>query len=173
VVAGILGSAEYLLDEANALYLSELNRPGDPVGLNFFTMALARGEPLEQVKALILASDEFFADSQADKQATANESYVDNLFLHLQGKSADANSLSSLAGQLDHGTPRSAVVAQIAALSDSLNFLVDSYFELYLHRHADAGGLSFFSNELQHGADDSTLVAGIVGSDEYFARVGP
>jgi hypothetical protein len=173
VVSIVQGSPEYLLAEVNNLYLLELNRSGDPAGLNFFARALASGATLEHVKAAILASDEFFADSQADKQATANQSFVDNLFLHLEGAHADAASLASFSGELDRGVARSVVVGQIAVRPDALNFVVNSYFVQLLHRPAESAAETFFASELQQGADDSQVVAAIVASDEYFALLGP
>jgi hypothetical protein len=171
VVAIIQGSPEYQLAEVNSLYIAELNRPGEPAGLSFFTGLLAHGATFEQVKAIILGSDEFFADSQVDKQPTANQSFVDNLFLHMEGTHADAGSLSSFSGELDSGMARSVVIGQIAATPAAVNFVVDALYVHYLHRHADPAGLSTFAGELQAGADDPQVVAGIVGSDEYFNNV--
>jgi hypothetical protein len=40
-----------------------------------------------------------------------------------------------------------------------------------LRRPPDANGLNGFVAALLHGARDETIIAGIVGSDEYFARL--
>jgi hypothetical protein len=49
--------------------------------------------------------------------------------------------------------------------------LVSGWYVAFLRRPPDGNGLNGFVTALMLGARDETLVAGIVGSDEYLARL--
>jgi hypothetical protein len=61
IALGILGSMESDLLEVQGLYPKYLRRPVDSVGQSAFVNALQQGTPDEQVAAILLGSDEYFA----------------------------------------------------------------------------------------------------------------
>ena len=61
VAAVIFASAEFAGDGVRTDYQDFLHRSADNAGLAFFTQAVQQGARDEQVIALILASDEYFA----------------------------------------------------------------------------------------------------------------
>ena len=84
VLAGITGSLEFRIVQVTQVYQQILMRPPDPRGLNNFVQFLLNGGTVEQLKAALAGSQEFFNDAQAldttPGLTTANQKYVDFLF---------------------------------------------------------------------------------------------
>jgi hypothetical protein len=55
---------------------------------------------------------------------------------------------------------------------DNAATLVRSWYRHFLGRDADPAGLSGWTAHLQNGASPNWVLSNILGSDEYFSRVG-
>src|SRR6516165_5781749 len=65
VVAGIENSNEFVSRELQLFFKTLLGRNVDQAGLNFFGHQLQTGATVQQVKAAIMGSDEFFSHAGA------------------------------------------------------------------------------------------------------------
>lgn len=114
VAADILSSTEYL-DRAIGLdYQRLLDRGPDAQGLAFFTSAVQSGQmDLNQVAVDLLNSPEF-----SRKAGHANAAWVNSLYAHLLGRSADSAGAAAWAAALDDGSLTRAQVARDFVYSD-------------------------------------------------------
>ena len=162
VVAGIEASREYLTRVVDNLYTTLLGRAADPGGEAGFVTDLANGMTLEQVKAVILGSPEYFQKHGNDNTAWVQAVYeaVLNRPIDPAGQSGWTNALTYL--------DRTTVAALILTSPESQQDLIQSAYQQYLRRPADSSGLAGWLANLQHGMTDQTLAADILGSDEFF-----
>src|SRR5437870_12498446 len=116
---------------------------------------------MEQVKAAILGSPEYFQKQGNDNTAWVQAVYhaVLNRAIDPAGQSAWTNALTYL--------DRATVADLILTSPESQQDLIQSLYQQYLHRQADEAGLAAWLTNLQHGMTDQTLTADILGSDEF------
>jgi hypothetical protein len=175
VVAGITNSLEFRIVQVTQAYQQILQRKPDAVGLDNFVQFLINGGTVEQVKAALAGSQEFFNDAQAlDTTAgltTANQKVVDFLFQRILNRPADATGLGAFTQQLANNVSQSTVALELLTSPEGYGDLVEGYFGTFLRRHSDPGGLNAFIAQLQAGFRDETVIGEFVSSDEYFARV--
>ena len=136
---------------------------------------LQGGGTVEQLKAMLAASQEFFNDAQTlDTTAgltTANQKYVDFLFQKILSRTADSGGLNGFTQQLDNNVPRFQVATEVITSQEAYIDVVESFYGAFLHRHSDANGLNGFVGQLRAGIRDEVVIDEIVASDEYFGRV--
>jgi hypothetical protein len=65
-----------------------------------------------------------------------------------------------------------AVPAQAQFASNNAPTLVRSWYRHFLGRDPDPAGLTGWTTHLQNGASPNWVLSNILGSDEYFSRVG-
>jgi hypothetical protein len=124
---------------------------------------------------------------------TLEQRFVARAYLDLLGRPVDSAGLALWTGLVDQGVSRTEVALRIEASpeyqaaggirafladeifrgSDSLEDLVQGFYQRLLGRDADLDGLSLFTGQLQAGAADEEVIAELIGSDEYLARLGP
>jgi hypothetical protein len=172
-VQQIEGSLEFHIVEVNSAYQAILQRSADPAGLNTFVQFLGQGGTVEQVKASLFGSQEFFNLSQTANAAlpAGNQRYIDLVFEDVLNRHADAGALTAFANQLNSGVSRSLVAAEVLGSLEAEQDLVNAFYQKFLHRPADTLGLNTFVGALQGHARDEDVIAGLVASDEYFSRV--
>ena len=83
----------------------------------------------------------------------------------------EAANVAELHQQLTASVPRATVAAEILSSSEGRDVLVQRFYLRFLRRGADPGGEAGWAGVLQHGGRDEQVIAGLVGSDEYFARL--
>jgi hypothetical protein len=108
-------------------------------------------------------------------RGTANERFVSELYRDILGRAVDASSLGFWSAELDAGTSRTTVAAQIVAAADAGELshqIIENAFQTYLHRAADAAALTYFGGLLATGTSVEQLTADILSSNEYFAVRG-
>jgi hypothetical protein len=175
VVQGIENSLEFRITEVNAAYQQILARQADPAGLNTFVQFLTNGGTVEQLKATLASSPEFFNDAQTLDQTpgltTANQKYVDFLFQKVLNRVADAGGLAGFTNALNTGQSLGSVAQAIVSSQEADADVVNAFYVRFLRRPADAGGLSAFTQQLLSGTSDEAVIAELVGSAEYFGRV--
>jgi hypothetical protein len=102
-----------------------------------------------------------------------NEAFVSQLYRDLLGREPDAGGLAFWTGLLDRGQ---ATTFQVAGDIESsgehhLREVQDLYRRL-LRREADPTGLASWTRYLDQGGTAESLQALILGSGEYFTRIG-
>jgi hypothetical protein len=170
VVQGIRNSPEHFQDEVTDLYMTILSRAPDAAGLQAWVQTLESGVPEEQVATAFLNSQEYL--SNGDKY------FVDHMYLALLGRQFDpqgeANWLSAL-GDDASGNPthppsltHAQVIIDFLYSNESLNRLVQGYYQVFLHRLADPTGLSAWLAALQQGGSFLAIGQQFLSSNEFY-----
>jgi hypothetical protein len=175
VVADITSSLEFRIVTVTRAYQQILSRAPDPAGLAGFVQFLANGGTIEQVKAALAGSQEFFNDAQAldttTGLTTANQKAVDFLFQKILNRAADTGGLNAFTPQLSNNGSLARVALEVITSPEANGDVVEGFYGTFLHRHSDANGLAFFTGLLQKGVRDEAVIDAFVASDEYFGRV--
>jgi hypothetical protein len=167
---GIRNSAEHFQAEVTDFYFTILSRAPDPGGMQLWVQALENGVPEEQMAADFLDSQEYL--SKGDKY------FVDHMYEALLGRaydpSGEANWLDSL-GDDASGNPTHVATATYARVieaflysPESLNRLVEGYYQIFLQRLADPAGLSHWVADLQQGDSFLTIAEAFLTSGEFY-----
>ncbi len=170
---GIRNSPEHFAQEVDAFYQTLLGRPADPAGQAFWVGQLENGTREEQIAADFLNSAEYL-----DK---GDKFFVDQMYESLLGRSFDSAGEAFWLGQLGdnaQGTPTGAtpslthaqVVNDFLFSTESLQRLVEGYYEVFLQRKADPDGLNSWVADLQQGLPFLTIGEQFVASDEFFNK---
>jgi hypothetical protein len=146
-----------------ALYQAYLHRPADPFGLNASVMALRNGATVEQLKAVLLSSPEYFM-----LHGSTNPGFLEALYLDVMHRPIDPGGEAGWLQQLAMGASRQQVALAIVQSPEADTVLVQGWYVQYLHRPADQPGLSASVNALQAGFTDQQIIANLLGSPEYF-----
>ena len=162
VVAAIEQSQEYRTRLVDNLYATLLARPADPAGEAGFVQALGSGTTIEQVKAIMLGSPEYF-----QRAGSSNLAFLQALYHTVLNRALDPAGQSGWSAALAR-EDRATVAAQLLASPEAEQDLVAAGYLQYLHRPADPAGLAGWLTHLQQGMSDQTLTANLLGSDEFF-----
>jgi uncharacterized delta-60 repeat protein len=164
VARGIESSQEYHNLVVNELYGKYLQRAADPTGLAAWSAFLAGGGTIDQLRAMLLGSAEYFADS-----GSTNSGFVAAVYRDALARPPDSGGAQFWQGALSSGASPLAVAS---AIIDSPEAITDEVTALYfwlLHRAPDPSGLQSFSQVLEQGVPADFVVAAIVGSSEYLS----
>src|SRR5207244_3287370 len=101
-----------------------------------------------------------------------NHTFVNNLYLALLHRQADANGLAYYSGRLDKGDPRAQIVAEVLGSEEYHTDVVQQLYRTYLHRAADDSGLKTYVPYLDSGGTVAQLRAILLSSDEYYTGRG-
>ncbi len=172
VVQGIRNSPEHFGQEIDAFYKTLLGRAADPAGRASWVQQLQNGVREEQIAFDFLNSPEYL--SKGDKY------FVDAMYLSLLGRAFDpageANWLNALgddaAGNASHPATltHAQVINDFLFSQESLNRLVEGYYEVFLQRPADPGGLQNWVTQLQAGLPFLTIGQNFIASDEFYNK---
>jgi hypothetical protein len=166
MVLSLETSPEFLGQEVQQIYAAYLGRAADPTGLSTFVTFLGHGGTVEQVKALVLGSAEYY-----NRAGGTNISLLSALYRDLLGRDIDPTGASAWSSVLNAGATPTAVAQALINTSEARSALVSGLYQRYLHRPADPTGLASFSSALARGMRDEQLIAYLVGSSEYFGQI--
>ncbi len=167
VVSAFLNTDEYRTHVVSGLYMTILHRAVDDNGIDTYVPALRRGVTVEQSKALLLGSFEYF-----QKHGATNDGFLAGLYQDVLGRPIDATGRRVFGQALTAGATREAVALAVLTGREAYQNLVGGLYVQFLRRPADPGGLQTFTDALQHGARDEAVISALVESDEYFNRAG-
>jgi hypothetical protein len=165
-------SPERRRDEVQALYLTLLGRFADDTTVANATFFLNTGGTLEQVRAVIAGSPEYFAQHGGSNDAFVTAVYSD--FLHAAADPAARDAIDMALA--NHTMTRQQVVATLLNTDAFRQVLVVQDFQQFLGRGIDptdpspSGGKGYV-DALRAGLSDEQVLAGILGSQEYDNRV--
>ncbi len=169
VVLAIQNSEEHRRNQVQELYQTFLRRDADALGLSNFAAALQAGGTLEQVRAALTGSDEYFQT----RGGGTNDGFLDALFQDGLSRAVDATGRSIFTQALANGSSRRDVAEAVFVSTEFRQVFVRSLYQKFQRREVDDSGLNYFAGTaLAQGATDEQVIAGIVGSDEYLARQG-
>ena len=171
VVQGIRNSPEHFGQEIDAFFETLLGRAADAQGRAYWVSQLENGEQEEQIAFGFLNSAEYL--SNGDKY------FVDAMYQSLLGRPFDAAGEASWLNELGDdasGNPthpaaltHTEVVNSFLYSTESLDRLVEGYYEVFLQRQADPTGLNSWVAGLQQGLPFLTIGQEFLASDEFFA----
>jgi hypothetical protein len=164
-VAQLEHSAENRQDEVMAIYQKYLHRAADPAGLKMGGQLLAHGASEEQLAALVVGSQEYFA-----LHGSANDGFLDALFQDALHRPIDAGAKAAFGQELAAGAGRTQIAATVFSSREYHGDVVGEVYLRLLHRHADAAGQAFWTPWLDAGNTGEQLIAALAASDEYFRR---
>jgi hypothetical protein len=172
VVQGIRNSPEHFGQEIDVFYHTLLGRSADPQGRASWVQQLENGVREEQIAFDFLDSQEYL--SKGDKY------FVDAMYLSLLGRAFDPNGEASwfnALGDDSSGNPthvatltHAQVINDFLFSAESLDRLVEGYYEVFLQRQADPGGLKGWVTELQDGLPFLTIGQEFISSDEFYNK---
>jgi hypothetical protein len=164
VAQAILTSDEGRTHEIEDLYQTYLNRPADSVGLNLSLSFLKMGGTLQDVRAEIMGSPEYFQN----RSASSNDNFLTDIYHDVLDRAVDPVG-QSLGGQaLNAGLDRVKVAQVVLNSPEGEQDLVQSYYTLFLHRTADSVGMNASTAALASGASEEKIIIAIADSNEYF-----
>jgi hypothetical protein len=166
VAHGILASTELQSRVVGIFYQEYLVRDVDPASLTTMLDMLGSGATFDQIQALILGSDEYFALA-----GSFNEGFLNALYQDILGREVDPAGLVSLTAALEGGTTRTQVATLVLGSEEARTRALQGLYQQFLHREAGPTRLAELVKALQGGTRWEEIIATILGSDEYFAGV--
>ena len=161
VAADFINSTEHRQDEVTAYYEEFLHRAPDP-GSSLWVDDLTSGVSEEKVVESILNSPEYQA-AHADQTT-----FIDDLYIDVLGRQADAPGEASWQTALTSGTSRQTVIADFVQSAEAVDQLVTSDYTAYLHRQPESGTSGLWATMLESPNGSATDVAiGILASEEF------
>lgn len=172
----IEGSLEHRADEVRAVYRKYLQRDPDAGGWQYFTQQLGEGGTVEDVAAAIVGSSEYMQGVATPLVVApgepTNDGFVEKLFHDALGRDADQASLNALNSLLaNHYTHRQVAEIVFHSSEYARNLVQDWYLE-FLGRNPEPDALGYFSQALLHGQTDEQVISHLIGSAEFFTRLG-
>jgi hypothetical protein len=156
---------EFLTREAEDAYQATLHRAADPGGLSSAFQFLATGHTVEQLKAILLGSTEYF---QNNGQGT-NNGFLGSLYNDALGRPIDSTGQANATQQLGQGVSRTEIALGVLTSMEGFTVFGKNAYQQMLNRAADSAGLNTLVTFMSSDHATDTLVAAIlVGSDEFF-----
>lgn len=166
VAAGIAGSFEARDHLVKTWYQTYLGRPatnGEELGL----VNLLQSETQEQVLSQLLGGAEFYHRAQLlASSGTADQRYVQSLFLLLLNRTASASEVAAWANVLPQLGNQGAALA-IEHTTEYRTDLVAAYYSTLLHRQAAAADLSWWALS---SLDAASILIGFESSAEFYSN---
>jgi hypothetical protein len=112
------------------------------------------------------------ASPLANLQPPLNDTYLATVYQGELKRDIDAGGLVYWRDQLAQGSSRTQVTQGILSSNEYFSDDIASDYNTLLGRSPDPVGGQFFLQALQHGATPQEVEASIMGSEEFFARIG-
>ncbi len=166
VVRQIESSREHQTNVVQDLYGQLLGRQADAAGLDSFVNVLSTGGTVDQVKAALLRSEEYF-----DRAGGTVEGFLNTLYQDVLGRALDASGATTWGLLLAlFPSARGLVVQGVLSSQEAKEDLVQGFYQGFLGRAADDLGLADFVAALHAGTRQEDVLARVVGSQEYLER---
>jgi hypothetical protein len=165
VVQQIMGGSEYHTDVVEQLYQTYLHRAADPTGLSNYVAFLDHGGSIEQLRAVLLSSDEYYFGHGA-----SNDSFLAALYQDVLGRAIDASGQSAYGGMLANGTSRGDIATALLQSTEASQYRVGQDYLWLLHHGADASGLSNYGSQLAATGQEEAVITSLLSSDEFYRR---
>jgi hypothetical protein len=159
-------STERMQRVVDHFYHTYLGRAADPNGRAHWTSEMVHGLTEADLAVTFLTSGEFVSRFRDDV------AYVDALYQHVVGRSADRPGRDHWVAQLRGGLARGDFVRAMFASREKQTAIVDAVYEDLLRRDVDPVGLDLYLNLATSALGKRYDVASrILASDEYFQRI--
>jgi hypothetical protein len=102
----------------------------------------------------------------------SNERFVDQLYIDLLRRQADAAAISTWVSAITGGASRASVALSILDSNEYRTLLISDFYSAFLRRNPAASETAFWLPAFGAGITDEQFAAQILGSPEYFALAG-
>ena len=102
----------------------------------------------------------------------SNDRWINQIYIDLLGRPADAAGLSAFGGLLAGGASRTTVATNVLSSAEYRTRLLTNFYTTFLHRSPLAGEVSFWLPAFVAGLSDEQIEAQFMASAEYFALAG-
>lgn len=102
----------------------------------------------------------------------SNDRWINQIYIDLLGRPADAASLATLGGLLTGGTPLSTVASSVLTSTEYRTRVLTTFYATFLRRTPSAAEISFWLPTFGASLTDEQIEAQITASPEYFALAG-
>ena len=161
VALAVLQSIEYRTILVRSFYQSFLHRQPSPEELVAGLALLGGGARTEDLEALILGSEDYFAS----RGGSTADGFLTALFSDLLGRAPTAAERTLLGG-----LPRNQVARQILTSTEYRTKLINGWFQQFLGRAPTSAELATFLGMFAAGATQEQVEAAILGSPDYLAK---
>jgi Calx-beta domain/Domain of unknown function (DUF4214) len=165
VMMAIQSSPEARSRVVHDISLEALGRAPSADELNGALNAFHLGGTREQIKAALLATDEYFQQGGG-----TDEGFLETLYQKAFGRSIDNGGRATFSQALASGITRRQIAETIYASTEYRQKLVRGFFQQILNREAGAGEIAFWVEHLRAGATAEQVITGFVTSSEYLTR---
>ncbi len=163
VTSSILASPEYRGNAVEKLYENILGRPADLGSLNAFTAAMPRGMSLDDIRAELFGSDEFFLRSGANPA-----SFLFTVYNDILGRPPDPGALGYL-GEAQDAPGRTQIARDLLHSPEAyLRKTVNDFQVVLGSPPPDIPTALFFYNAYQQGNRDEGVLAFLLMSGQFY-----
>jgi cyclophilin family peptidyl-prolyl cis-trans isomerase len=148
------------------LYQKYLGRDVDPDGLASSIHFLQSFHTIEQLSAILLASEEYF--SATGKGNGSNSTWLGSVFKDALGRNIDPGTLTQLSQALTEGTSRLRMALFVLYTQEGQAVRFENMYQAELDRLPSSKEVNTQATFEQQGARDELLIAGMIGSSEFF-----
>jgi hypothetical protein len=163
IAAEVVASPEFQGRELQLLFPTFLGRPLDQIGRDAWAPVLRNGGGLDQVKAGILGSQEYFVRNGNTLVSFLNAVYESQL-----GRPLDLVGQVFWVTRLGNGESRQQVAADILASDEASLVKTEGIYQEILGRPLDSAGAAFWVDVLHSGQPVENVFSDVAGSDEFF-----
>jgi hypothetical protein len=176
VAAGILATDEYLGDFVTSIYQAYLSRTPSSSEIQIWLPLLRQGSqapgtpsPDEQFEALVLSSTEFYW-----KNGNSDIPWLTGVYLVVLGRQPDPTgfNMNLYNTEFTYGFQRYDAALDVLMTTEYRQKVVTGFYQTYLGRSPTPTELTDGVNTLANGGTNEQVQASILGTDEYFNKVG-
>lgn len=154
------------------LYYAHFLRPPDYAGMTYWAGVARGGWSMEKISEEFVLSNEF----RTAYGSLTDEQYVQQVYLNVLSRSADAGGLAYWSGQLAGGLTRGELMV---AFSDSSEYrkligskvLATMLYVGMLRRAPESSGLDYWAGVIDANTPYRNVIAGFLGAGEYGNRM--
>jgi len=147
-------------------YLVVLGRRPDAKALAAWSDRLAAGGSLDDLRAHLIGSDEFWT-----KAGGTTARFVDAAYRQVLGREPDAGGRAFVEALLADGHGRPEVTRWLLATAEADRHLADTWYRMILDRPATSTEATRWATALHAGRSEASLVADLLASSEYLASI--
>ena len=162
----IVSGHEYHVKMIDGVYRQLLQRGVDGPGGAFWGGMLDNGTPVEDVEAIIMGSDEYYA-----RAGRTLNGFVNKMFHDVLNRTLDAGGSAYFVQLLRQGLSRRVIAGSITWSAEAIGIRVNSYYQMLLAHDADPSVRNFWVYLIGHGHRDQEIVGFLASSSEYLFRL--
>jgi hypothetical protein len=167
VATAVQNSDEWRGRTVTMLFKALLGRPADTASIGYYAPQLRSGT-VEDVTAVIAASQEYFA-----RAGGSNDAFVSALYHDFLRHAADPAGRAAWVDQLNRGASRTSVASSIRKSGEAQGVVVDAAYRQLLGRQATAAERTNLSNAMLHGLSYQGMFGSLIQTDEYLGQAAP